>query len=208
MFISINSNNPQERLIRQVADCIKKGGLVIYPTDSVYGLGCDLFNQRAIEKLCRIKGLKPNKMQLTFLCSDLSQISEYSRNISTPLFKMMRQTLPGPYTYILESSTKVPKILGFPKKTVGIRVPQNNIILNIINELGTPILNTSVKDEDEILEYTTDPEVINDRYKNLVDIIIDGGVVGNRPTTVIQCVDNKVELIREGLGKIDFLDLE
>jgi tRNA threonylcarbamoyl adenosine modification protein (Sua5/YciO/YrdC/YwlC family) len=205
MYLEINKDNPQQRLIDQVVKCLKDGGLVIYPTDSVYGIGCDLFNQKAIEKLIRLKQIKPNKMDLSFLCHDLSHISEYAKHISTPVFKMIRACVPGPYTFILESSTKVPKILGYPKKTVGIRVPDCNISRQIVLGLGNPLISSSVKDEDEILQYTTDPQLIYEKYKNLVDIVIDGGHCGNVPSTVISCVNDEVEVIREGLGDVSFL---
>jgi len=205
MLIEVNPKNPQIRLIKQVVECINDGGVIIYPTDSVYGVGCDLFSQKAIERVCRLKEVKPNKLDLSFICHDLSHISEYAKHISTPVFKLMRSHLPGPYTFILESSSKVPKILGNSKKTVGIRVPNNEIIRDIVRGVGHPIISSSIKDIDSVIEYTTDPEIIYERYKNLVDIVIDGGMGGNIPTTVINCVNDNIELIREGLGPVDFV---
>ena len=205
MLIEVNPKNPQIRLIKQVVECINDGGVIIYPTDSVYGVGCDLFNQKAVERVCRLKEVKPNKLDLSFICYDLSHISEYAKHISTPVFKLMKSHLPGPYTFILESSSKVPKILGNSKKTVGIRVPNNEIIRDIVRGVGHPIVSSSIKDIDGVIEYTTDPEIIYERYKNLVDIVIDGGMGGNIPTTVINCVNDNIELIREGLGPVDFV---
>jgi tRNA threonylcarbamoyl adenosine modification protein (Sua5/YciO/YrdC/YwlC family) len=205
MLIEVNPKNPQIRLIKQVVECINDGGVIIYPTDSVYGVGCDLFNQKAVERVCRLKEVKPNKLDLSFICHDLSHISEYAKHISTPVFKLMKSHLPGPYTFILESSSKVPKILGNSKKTVGIRVPNNEIIRDIVRGVGHPIVSSSIKDIDGVIEYTTDPEIIYERYKNLVDIVIDGGMGGNIPTTVINCVNDNIELIREGLGPVDFV---
>lgn len=205
MLIEVNPKNPQIRLIKQVVECINDGGIIIYPTDSVYGVGCDLFNQKAVERVCRLKEVKPNKLDLSFICHDLSHISEYAKHISTPVFKLMKSHLPGPYTFILESSSKVPKILGNSKKTVGIRVPNNEIIRDIVRGVGHPIVSSSIKDIDGVIEYTTDPEIIYERYKNLVDIVIDGGMGGNIPTTVINCVNDNIELIREGLGPVDFV---
>lgn len=205
MLLEINDKNPQARLIKTVVECINDGGVVVYPTDTVYGIGCNLFNQKAIERVCRIKQIKPNKLDLSFICSDMSQVSEYVRHISTPVFKLMKHCLPGPYTFIIESSSKVPKILGYPKKTVGIRVPNHEIVKSIVLGVGHPVVSSSVKDDDEVLQYTTDPQLIYERYKNLVDIVIDGGMSGNIPSTVINCLDDDIEVVREGLGPVDFL---
>lgn len=205
MLIEVNPKNPQIRLIKQVVECINDGGVIIYPTDSVYGVGCDLFNQKAVERVCRLKEVKPNKLDLSFICYDLSHISEYAKHISTPVFKLMKSYLPGPYTFILESSSKVPKILGNSKKTVGIRVPNNEIIRNIVFGVGHPIISSSIKDIDSVIEYTTDPQIIYERYKKMVDIVIDGGMGGNIPTTVINCVNDSIELVRGGLGPVDFV---
>lgn len=200
MILEINPENPQEKKINQVVECLQDGGVIIFPTDTIYGIGCDLFNQKAIERVCRIKGIKPNKMNLSFICYDLSDLSTYAKHVSTPVFKIMKRVLPGPYTFILESSSKVPKILGHSKKTVGIRVPNNNVIRSIVDVLGHPVINTSVKDEDEIIEYTTDPELIYEKFKNHVDLVINGGPGGNIPSTIVDCTEDDFQITREGLG--------
>lgn len=205
ILLNINSSNPQEKFIKQVVECLRDGGVVIYPTDTVYGIGCDIHNARAVERICKIKGIKPNKSNFSFVCNDLSHISEYTKNVSTPVFKVMKKVLPGPYTIILEASNKVPKLLYNSKKTVGIRVPANNICKLLVSELGNPILSTSVKEEDDdILEYITDPEEIYDKYKHLVDIVIDGGNSGMEGSTVLDATSGDIEVVREGLGEIDF----
>ncbi len=201
-FLTINPDNPQFNKIEKVVDMLRKGGLVIYPTDTVYGIGCDLYNKKAVEKLCRMKGIKANKINLSFICYDLSDITQYARAISNPTFKLMKKTLPGPFTFILEASSQVPKILDAKKKQVGIRIPDNNITREIVRELGNPIVNMSIKDDDEIVEYTTDPELIYEDFDKLVDIVIDGGYGKNVPSTIINCIDDSFEVIREGLGDI------
>ncbi|NMM48745.1 L-threonylcarbamoyladenylate synthase [Marinigracilibium pacificum] len=204
-LIQIHPDNPNPKKIKEVAQVLSEGGVVIYPTDTVYGMGCDLTNSKAIERVCRIKQVSSKKLDLSFICYDLSHISEYAKNIDNSTFKLMKRALPGPYTFILNASSKVPKILNVKKKTVGIRVPDNNIPREIVNELGNPIITTSIKDEDEIIEYSTDPSLIYEKFKNLVDIVIDGGFGGNIGSTVIDCSGNQAELLREGLGKIDEL---
>ncbi len=204
-FIKIHPDNPEPNKIEQVVKCIRNGGLVIYPTDTVYGIGCDLYNQKAIEKLCRIKNIKPGKMHLSFICYDLSDISKYAKHVSTATFRLMKKALPGAYTFILESSNEVPKIFDVKKKQVGIRVPNNNIPRFIVKELGNPILTTSVKIENDIDEHPTDPSLIYDHYHKLVDIVIDGGYGGNQPSTVIDCTTDNFELIRQGAGDITLL---
>lgn len=201
-FLNINPDNPEERKLNQVVKCLANGGVIIYPTDTVYGIGCDLNNQRAVQRLCQLKGIKPNKMNLSFICYDLSDISLYAKQMDNTVFKLMKKTLPGPYTYILESSSKVPKILNVKKKQVGIRVPDHNIPRQIVRLLGNPIISSSIKDEDDVVEYTTDPSLIYDKYKKLVDMVIDGGYGGNIASTVVDCTKNPVELIREGAGAI------
>lgn len=202
-FLKIHSQNPEMRKINRVVEVLRKGGIIIYPTDTVYGIGCDLMNRKAIEQLCRIMDIKPNKLDLSFICTDLSQVSEYVKQIDTPVFKVLRKSLPGPFTFILESSNRVPKILDVSKKTVGIRIPNNNIPIAIVAELGNPIITSSVKDDDTIIEYTTDPEEIYEDFKNKVDMIIDGGVGGNIPSTVIDCTDGELRVIRKGLGDFE-----
>jgi tRNA threonylcarbamoyl adenosine modification protein (Sua5/YciO/YrdC/YwlC family) len=204
-FLRIHPENPEKRKIDHVVDCLRNGGVVIYPTDTIYGIGCDIFNKKAIEQVCRIKGIKPKNLNLSFICSDLSNISEYVRRIDTPVFKLLKRTLPGPYTYILESSSKVPKILDANKKTVGIRVPNHAIPRMIVESLGNPIITTSIKDDDEIIEYTTDPELIYEELKNVVDIVIDAGYGGNIPSTIIDLTGSEPEIIRQGLGDTSML---
>jgi tRNA threonylcarbamoyl adenosine modification protein (Sua5/YciO/YrdC/YwlC family) len=200
-FLKIHPDNPELRKILQVVDTLRNGGLVIYPTDTVYGLGCDIHNQKAVEKVCRIKGIKPQNINLSFICYDLSHISEYA-TLGTPIFKLMKKALPGPFTFILEASHKVPKILHTNKKTVGIRVPDHNIPRLIVKELGNPIITTSIKDDDEVIEYSTDPELILEKFKNLVDIVIDGGYGNNIASTIVNCTNDEFEVVREGMGDI------
>jgi len=202
-FLSIHPDNPQAQRIEEVISCLKNGGLIIYPTDTVYGIGCDLTNKNAIERLCRIKGIKPEKINLSFICYDLSHISEYVKHLDTSVFKALKKNLPGPFTFILEASNNVPKTLIAKKKTVGIRIPDHKIPLLIVKELGRPLISSSIKDDDEILEYTTDPELIYEKYKNLVDIVIDSGNSGNIPSTIVDCTDGEMEVTRQGLGNLE-----
>jgi tRNA threonylcarbamoyl adenosine modification protein (Sua5/YciO/YrdC/YwlC family) len=203
-FLKIHPQNPEMRKINRVVDVLRAGGIIVYPTDTIYGIGCDLMSRKAIERLCKIMDIKPNKLDLSFICTDLSQVSEYVKQIDTPVFKVLKKSLPGPYTFILESSNRVPKILDVSKKTVGIRIPNHNIPIALVTELGNPLITSSVKDEDRIVEYTTDPEEIYEDFKNKVDMIIDGGVGGNIPSTVVDCTDNQLVILRQGLGVIDF----
>ncbi len=198
-FIRIYPENPDERRIRQVVECLRDGGLVIYPTDTVYGLGCDIFNSRAVEKIARIKGIKPQKNDFSFICYDLSHIADYAR-VGNGAFKIMKKVLPGPYTFILDANSKVPKLLNTNKKTVGIRVPDNLIPRYMVKELGNPIVTTSIKDDDEVIEYSTDPELIFEKFQHQVDIIIDGGYGGNIGSTVVRATGEEIEIVREGLG--------
>ena len=201
-FIKLYPENPEEDKIRHIVDVLRDGGLIIYPTDTVYGLGCDIFNSKALDRLKLIKGIKGKHLNLSFICYDLSQLSEYARHVDTPTFKLMKKCLPGPYTFILESSSKVPKILNVKKKTIGIRVPDNNIPREIVRILENPIITTSIHDDDDIVDYTTDPSLIYDEFENRVDIIIDGGYGHNQPSTVIDCTTDFPEVIREGMGDI------
>lgn len=198
-LIRIYPENPDERRIRQVVDCLRDGGLVIYPTDTVYGLGCDIFNTRAVEKIARIKGIKPQKNDFSFICYDLSHIADFAR-VGNSAFKLMKKVLPGPYTFILDANSQVPRLLNTNKKTVGIRVPDNLIPRLIVKELGNPIVTTSIKDDDEIIEYSTDPELIYEKFQHQVDIVVDGGYGGNVGSTIIRAVNDEFEIIREGLG--------
>lgn len=202
-FIKIHPVNPELRKINRVVEILRNGGIVIYPTDTIYGIGCDLLNRKAIERLCRIMDIKPNKLDLSFICNDLSHISEFVKRVDTPVFKVLKNLLPGPYTFILESSTKVPKILDVNKKTVGIRIPDHNIPRTLVAELGNPLITSSIKDDDHIKEYTTDPEEIYADFKNQVDVVIDGGAGGNIPSTVIDCTGVKLVLVRQGLGEFN-----
>jgi len=201
-LLKIHPQNPEARKINHTVDVLKRGGIIVYPTDTIYGIGCDLMNKKSIERLCRIMDIKPQKLDLSFICNDLSHISEFAR-IDTPVFKLLKKALPGAFTFILESSNRVPKILDVNKKTVGIRIPDHNIPRQIVKELQNPLITTSIKDDDKIKEYTTDPEEIYEDFKNLVDLVIDGGAGGNIPSTVVDCTENEIAIIRQGLGKIE-----
>ncbi|HET8859454.1 L-threonylcarbamoyladenylate synthase [Marivirga sp.] len=201
-FIKLFEENPDPRKIQQIVDILKDGGVIIYPTDTIYGLGCDLTNRKAIDKLCWVKGIKPGKINLSFICEDMSHISDYVKNLSTPTFKLMKKNLPGPFTFILPANSNVPKIVNANKKTVGIRIPNNNIPIALVKGLGNPLITTSIKDNDDIVEYPTDPEEIYESFKNLVDVVIDGGYGNNNPSTVIDCTKEPAEIVREGLGQI------
>ncbi|CAN5496547.1 L-threonylcarbamoyladenylate synthase [soil metagenome] len=201
-LIKLYEENPEQSKIDKIVKTLRNGGIIVYPTDTVYGMGCDIFNQKAVERICRIKGIKPEKNNFSFICYDLSHISEYAKHISNPVFKVMKKALPGPFTFILESNNKVPKILNAKKKTIGIRVPDNNIPRVIVKQLENPIITTSIRDEDEVIEYSTDPELIYEKFNNIVDIVIDGGYGGNIASTVIDCTTEQMEVLREGLGDI------
>lgn len=203
MLIKIYPENPNEKAIDQAVEVLRKGGLIIYPTDTVYGLGCDITNQKAIEKICKIRGIKPEKANFSFICSDLSHIADYVKPIDTTVFRLLKKALPGPFTFIFNASGQVPKLLSSNKKTVGIRVPDNNIARAIVTALGNPILSTSIKDEDELIEYSTDPELIHEKYEDLVDMVIDGGYGGNEASTVVDCTSGDFEIIREGKGILE-----
>ncbi|WP_074409912.1 MULTISPECIES: L-threonylcarbamoyladenylate synthase [Aquimarina] len=203
-FIKLYNENPNPREIQQVVNCLRNGGLVIYPTDTVYGLGCDITNNRALERIAQIKGVKLAKANFSFICKDLSNLSDYVRQIDNTTFKLLKRTLPGPYTYILPGSNNLPTVFK-KRKTVGIRVPDNNICTTIVEELGNPIVSTSIYDEDEVIEYTTDPELILEKWDNLVDMVIDGGYGDNIPSTVIDLTSGEPILLREGKGSIDII---
>lgn len=202
-YIHIHPENPEERKILHVVAALREGAVVIYPTDTIYGMGCDIHNARAVERVARIKGIKPQKNNFSFICHDLSHIADYAR-VDNAGFKLMKRLLPGPYTFILEANNHVPKLLNTNKKTVGIRVPNHAIPRRLVQELGNPIITTSIKDDDEIVAYPTDPEIIFERFQHLVDIVIDGGYGGNVPSTIIQAIGSRVDVIREGLGAVDF----
>ena len=198
MLLSIHPQNPQPRLIHQVIECLQDGGVIIYPTDTIYGLGCDIKQPKAIEKICQIKNIDPQKAQLSFICSDLSHLSEYTKSIDTPLYRMLKNYLPGPYTFILPASKQVPKILQSKKSTIGLRVPDNIICQQILSALGNPILSTSLPGE--MVEDYTDPEIIYKKFENLVDFVIDGGIGGMTPSTMVDCTTDDWTILRHGLG--------
>lgn len=200
MLVKIYPENPNEKEINKVVQILQDGGLIIYPTDTVYAMGCDALNVRAVEKICKMKGINPEKSNLSIICCDLSNISEYAR-VDNFTFKLMKKNLPGPFTFILNTTSSLPKIYK-NKKTVGIRIPDNNIIRELVNSLGNPILTTSVKDDDEMLEYSTDPELIYEKYKEQVDIVIDGGYGGIEASTIVDCTDGEPEIIRQGKGEL------
>lgn len=202
-FIKIYPENPDIKKIQRIVEVLRDGGVIIYPTDTVYGMGCDIHKQRAVERIAQIKGIKPKKHNFSFICYDLSDIADYTRALSTPVFKVMKKALPGPYTFILEANNQVPKILNSNKKTVGIRVPDHPVPRLLVKELGSPILTTSIRDEDDVVEYSTDPELIYEKYKDLVDIVIDGGYGKNVASTILDCTGNQIEVVREGLGSVE-----
>lgn len=203
MILNIHPDNPNPKRIQEVADILRNGGLIIYPTDTVYSIGCDLMNPKAIAKVAAIKGLKPEKANFSIICYDLSHISEYAR-VSTPEYKLMKKSLPGAFTFILNASGNVPKIFKSKKKTIGIRVPDNNIAREIVKEFGNPIIATSVHDDDEILEYTTDPELIHEKYGKMVDVVINGGMGNNEASTIVDLTDGEPEIVRQGIGELDY----
>lgn len=199
MLLHLHPENPQPRNIRTIVECIQKGGIVIYPTDTIYGLGCDIFQPKAIDKICRIKNIQPQKAQMSFICYDLSDLSKYAKSISTPIYRLLKSHLPGPYTFILPASREVPKILKSKKDTIGIRVPDNIIARTIVKELEHPIISTSLPGE--MVEEYTDPEIIHENFKGLIDIVVHGGYGGIVPSTVIDCTTDEPVVVREGLGE-------
>jgi tRNA threonylcarbamoyl adenosine modification protein (Sua5/YciO/YrdC/YwlC family) len=203
-LIRIYEENPNPKDIKKVVDILRNGGLVIYPTDTVYGLGCDITNTSALEKIAQIKGVKLAKANFSFICEDLSNLSDYVKQIDTQTFKILKRSLPGPYTFILPGNSNLPNVFK-KKKTVGIRVPNNNICRAIVKELGNPIVSTSIRDDDEVIEYTTDPELILEKWDKLVDLVIDGGYGDNIPSTVIDLTDSTPEVVRIGKGSVDIM---
>lgn len=200
MLTKIYPENPNPKEIDKVIEILRDGGLVIYPTDTVYAIGCDALNVRAVEKICQMKGINPQKSNLSIICYDLSNLSEYAK-VSNSAFKLMKKNLPGPFTFILPTSSELPKIYK-NRKEVGIRVPDNNIIRTLVKELGNPILTMSVHDEDDVIEYTTDPELIDEKYENRVDLVIDGGYGGTEASTVVNCTTDEFEIVRQGKGEL------
>jgi tRNA threonylcarbamoyl adenosine modification protein (Sua5/YciO/YrdC/YwlC family) len=203
MYLKMYNENPNARDVRKVCNVLAEGGVIIYPTDTVYGIGCDIHNHKAVERIARIKGVKTEKANFSFIVSDFSHLSDYARQVDNDVFKLMKSCLPGPFTFILHASSNVPKLLKSNKRTVGIRIPDNRIILEIVKEFGHPILTTSVLDSDKIVEYTTDPELIYENFRDKIDLMIDGGFGGNVPSTIINCTGSLPEIIRQGAGILD-----
>lgn len=199
MLLHIHPDNPQPRHIKTMVDCLRGGGVVIYPTDTIYGLGCDIYNAGAIERICRIKNIDLKKAQFSFVCDSLSHLSDYAKSVDTPVFRLLKKALPGPFTFILEASRQVPKLLKTKKDTVGLRIPDHKICQAIVSELGNPIMSTSLPMDDEV-EYYTDPELMHEKFGHLVDIVIDGGLGNIIPSTVVDCTGGQPELVREGAG--------
>lgn len=200
MLVKIYPENPNPKEVAKVVEILKDGGLVIYPTDTVYAIGCNALNVRAVERICELKGVNPMKSQLSVICYDLSNISEYAK-VSNYIFKVLKKNLPGPFTFILPSGSRLPKIFR-NRKEVGIRVPDNNIIRTLVRELGNPVLTMSLRDDDDIVEYSTDPELIEEKYGNIVDCVVDGGYGGLEPSTVVSCIDDGIEIVRQGKGEL------
>lgn len=199
MLLQLHPQNPQPRLLKQIAECLKDGGIIIYPTDTIYGLGCDIYQQKAIERICKIKNVDPQKAQLSFICRDLSHLSDYTKSIDTPLYRMLKTFLPGPFTFILPASKQVPKILKSKKETIGLRIPDNIICQKILEALENPILSASLPGE--MAEEYTDPEIIFEKFGDQVDFVIDGGPGGLIPSTVVDCTSDDWQIIRQGLGE-------
>jgi tRNA threonylcarbamoyl adenosine modification protein (Sua5/YciO/YrdC/YwlC family) len=200
MLIRLYEQKPNQRDVDKVVDILKDGGIIIYPTDTVYALGCDALNVRAVEKICKIKGINPQKRNLSIICPDLSNISEYAK-VSNAVFKLMKRNLPGAFTFILDATNSLPKIYK-NRKEVGIRIPDNNIILTLVRELGNPILTTSVRDKDELMEYSTDPELMDEEYGDTVDVVVDGGYGGLEPSTIVDCTGDEIKIVRQGKGEL------
>jgi len=206
MLKRIYNDNPNEKEIDEVVNCLRNGGVIIYPTDTVYGLGCDINNKKALERVAKIKGIKLKDAHFSFICYDLSHLSVYAKQVSTRTYKLLKRIFPGPYTIILNATSKIPKIFSNKKKTVGIRITDNNIIREIVKQLGSPIVSTSIHDEDDIIEYSTDPELIYEKYSHQVDMVIDGGYGMNVASTVVNCTDdNEYTIVREGKGDLELI---
>lgn len=204
MILKIHPENPASRQIRKVVETLEQGGIVIYPTDTVYAMGCDIRAIKAIEKIARYKGLNPLNPDMSFIFCDMSQLSEYTIIKDNNVFKLLKRNLPGPFTFIVEANNQIPGMFRKKKKTVGIRIPANNITLEIVRELGRPIITTSIHDQDDLIEYTTDPELIYERYRDFADIVINGGFGRNEPSTVVDCTGDEFVIVRQGLGQLEF----
>jgi tRNA threonylcarbamoyl adenosine modification protein (Sua5/YciO/YrdC/YwlC family) len=203
MLIRIYNDNPNHRHIRRVVDLLETGGIIIYPTDTVYAMGCDIKATKSIEKIARFKGLNPSNPDLSLIFHDMSQLSEYTIIRDNTLFKLLKRNLPGPFTFIVQANNQIPKLFKNKKKTVGIRIPENNIVLELVKELGRPIITTSIHDPDEVIEYTTDPELIFEKYCDFADAVIDGGYGNNEASTIVDCTGEEIEIVRQGLGILE-----
>ena len=203
MFIRLYPVNPNPRHIRKVVDVLEEGGIIIYPTDTIYAMGCDIRAIRSIEKIARFKGLNPKNPDMSLIFYDMSQLSEYTVIRDNAIFKLLKRNLPGPFTFIVQANNQIPKLFKNKKKTVGIRIPDNNIVLELVRELGRPIITTSIHDQDEIIEYTTDPELIYEKYREFADIIIDGGYGKNEASTIVDCTSDEIQIVRQGLGILE-----
>ncbi len=203
MFIRIYPENPNPKHIRQVVDILDEGGIIIYPTDTVYAMGCDITASKSVEKIARFKGLNPKKPELSIIFHDISQLSEYTIIRDNNIFKLLKRNLPGPFTFIVQANNQIPKLFTNRKKTVGIRIPDNSIVLDLVRELGRPIMTTSIHDLDEVIEYTTDPELIYEKYHDFVDVVVDGGYGKNEASTIVDCTGGGIEILRQGLGNLE-----
>lgn len=201
MFIKLFEDGPNTKDVLKIVEILEKGGVIIYPTDTVYAIGCDIYNVKAVQRVAWLKGVKPEKANFSMICRDLSNISEYAK-VGNEVFKVMKRTLPGPFTFILNATNKLPNVLMNRRKTIGIRVPDNRIVMALVEELGHPLLTTSVRDEDDVVEYMTDPELIYEKYRNQVDMVIDGGYGRNVASTVVDCTGGEIEIVRQGLGEL------
>jgi len=202
MYIKLFEDNPNERDILKIVEVLRNGGIIIYPTDTIYAIGCDINNVKAVQRVCQLKGVKPEKANFSMICHDLSNIATYSK-VNNHVFKMMKHNLPGPFTFILPATNKLPNVLMNKRKTIGIRIPNNNIVMAIVEELGNPLLTTSIKSDDDVVEYITDPELIYEKYEDKVDMMIDGGYGQNTASTIVDCTDNSIEIIRQGIGVLE-----
>jgi tRNA threonylcarbamoyl adenosine modification protein (Sua5/YciO/YrdC/YwlC family) len=204
MLVRIFSENPNNKQIRRIVDMLEEGAIVIYPTDTVYAMGCDIKASKAIDKIARFKGLNPKNPDLSLIFHDMSQLSEYTIIRDNTIFKLLKRNLPGPFTFIVQANSQIPKLFKNKKKTVGIRIPDNSIVLELVRELGRPIITTSIHDPDEIIEYTTDPELIHEKYSDFADVVIDGGFGNNEASTIVDCTGDEIEIVRQGLGIVEW----
>lgn len=202
MFVKLFEDNPNERDILRIAEVLREGGVIIYPTDTIYAIGCDINHVKAVQRVCQLKGVKPEKASFSMICRDLSNIAAYAK-VSNEVFKVMKRNLPGPYTFILPATSKLPNVLINKRKTIGIRVPDNRIVMAIVEELGNPLLTTSVKADDDVMEYMTDPELIYEKYGKSVDVVVDGGYGQNVASTVVDCTGPSIEIVRQGIGELE-----